>query len=264
MDILLTRVSAADGWQPLPYLAAAVERGEPCRVAFVIASGEPTIALGLSFPADGGTARMRAMRRARKPARCTRRGAPARRHRCRSRAARRRAVRRVVRAAPTPAVVRRRARCAARGRARRTSSAGASTVVDHRASLSGARALSGRRPSSSNRARGAGRGRETRRLRRRDRHEPPPGIRSALPARARRTARALRRLAGPGRAARKAAAAISAPTPTGCATRLRAPVGLDIGGRAPESIALSIIGEVHAALAGRGGRPFIETSIESE
>ncbi|MEO8017717.1 MAG: XdhC family protein [Pseudomonadota bacterium] len=42
--------------------------------------------------------------------------------------------------------------------------------------------------------------------------------------------------------------------------RLRAPVGLDIGGRTPESIALSIIGEVHAALAGRGGRPFSETS----
>jgi xanthine dehydrogenase accessory factor len=40
--------------------------------------------------------------------------------------------------------------------------------------------------------------------------------------------------------------------------RLRAPVGLDIGGRTPESIALSIIGEVHAALAGRTGRPFHE------
>jgi xanthine/CO dehydrogenase XdhC/CoxF family maturation factor len=42
--------------------------------------------------------------------------------------------------------------------------------------------------------------------------------------------------------------------------RLRAPVGLDIGGRSPESIALSIVGEVHAALAGRGGRPFTETA----
>ena len=40
--------------------------------------------------------------------------------------------------------------------------------------------------------------------------------------------------------------------------RLRAPVGLDIGGRTPESIALAIIGEVHAALAGRAGRPFSE------
>lgn len=43
-------------------------------------------------------------------------------------------------------------------------------------------------------------------------------------------------------------------------SRLRAPVGLDIGGRAPESIALSIVGEIHAVLAGRGGRPFSETA----
>lgn len=42
--------------------------------------------------------------------------------------------------------------------------------------------------------------------------------------------------------------------------RLRAPVGLDIGGRSPESIALSIVGEVHAALCGRGGRPFSEVT----
>jgi xanthine dehydrogenase accessory factor len=42
--------------------------------------------------------------------------------------------------------------------------------------------------------------------------------------------------------------------------RLRAPVGLDIGGRTPEVIALSIVGEVQAVLAGRGGRPFSETS----
>jgi xanthine/CO dehydrogenase XdhC/CoxF family maturation factor len=42
--------------------------------------------------------------------------------------------------------------------------------------------------------------------------------------------------------------------------RLRAPVGLDIGGRTPEAIALSIVGEVQAVLAGRGGRPFSETA----
>jgi len=40
--------------------------------------------------------------------------------------------------------------------------------------------------------------------------------------------------------------------------RLRAPVGLDIGGRTPESIALSIISEVHAALTGHTGQPFSE------
>ena len=40
--------------------------------------------------------------------------------------------------------------------------------------------------------------------------------------------------------------------------RLRAPVGLDIGGRTPESIALSIVSEVHAALAGHTGQPYSE------
>ena len=43
--------------------------------------------------------------------------------------------------------------------------------------------------------------------------------------------------------------------------RLRAPVGLDIGGRTPESIALSIVGEVHAALAGRG-RPTRSAEVQ--
>jgi xanthine dehydrogenase accessory factor len=38
--------------------------------------------------------------------------------------------------------------------------------------------------------------------------------------------------------------------------RLRAPIGLDIGGRTPESIALSIVAEIHTALEGRTGRPF--------
>jgi xanthine/CO dehydrogenase XdhC/CoxF family maturation factor len=37
-------------------------------------------------------------------------------------------------------------------------------------------------------------------------------------------------------------------------------VGLDVGGRSPEAIALSIVGEVQAALAGRSGRPFTETA----
>jgi xanthine/CO dehydrogenase XdhC/CoxF family maturation factor len=37
--------------------------------------------------------------------------------------------------------------------------------------------------------------------------------------------------------------------------RLRAPVGLDIGARTPEAIALAIIAEVHAALEARAGGP---------
>jgi xanthine dehydrogenase accessory factor len=38
--------------------------------------------------------------------------------------------------------------------------------------------------------------------------------------------------------------------------RLRSPIGLDIGGRAPESIALSIVAEIHARLHGTPGGPF--------
>lgn len=37
---------------------------------------------------------------------------------------------------------------------------------------------------------------------------------------------------------------------------LRAPVGLDLGGRSPESIALAIVSEIQAALHQRGGQPF--------
>jgi xanthine/CO dehydrogenase XdhC/CoxF family maturation factor len=39
----------------------------------------------------------------------------------------------------------------------------------------------------------------------------------------------------------------------GLAGRLRAPVGLDIGARTPEAIALAVAGELHAWFAGRGG-----------
>ncbi len=38
--------------------------------------------------------------------------------------------------------------------------------------------------------------------------------------------------------------------------RLRAPVGLDLGGRTPEAIALSIVAEIQATLHRRGGAPF--------
>ena len=68
-------------------------------------------------------------------------------------------------------------------------------------------------------------------------------------------------LLGPAARREKLLGELGDPVPS-LRARLRAPVGLDIGGRAPESIALSIIGEVHAVLEGRGGRPFSETANE--
>lgn len=42
--------------------------------------------------------------------------------------------------------------------------------------------------------------------------------------------------------------------------RLFGPVGLDIGAATPEAIALAIVGEIHAMLSGRDGRPFSLTA----
>lgn len=41
--------------------------------------------------------------------------------------------------------------------------------------------------------------------------------------------------------------------------RLHSPIGLDIGAATPETIALAIVSEIHAVLAGRSGRSFSET-----
>ncbi len=65
-------------------------------------------------------------------------------------------------------------------------------------------------------------------------------------------------LLGPAARREKLLADLGDPVPS-LRARLRAPVGLDIGGRTPEAIALSIIGEVQAALVGLGVRPFRET-----
>lgn len=43
--------------------------------------------------------------------------------------------------------------------------------------------------------------------------------------------------------------------------RLRAPVGLDLGGDGPEEVALSVIAEMKSVLAGRDGRPLRERTL---
>jgi xanthine dehydrogenase accessory factor len=46
--------------------------------------------------------------------------------------------------------------------------------------------------------------------------------------------------------------------------RLYGPIGLDIGARTPETIALAIVSEIQAVLAGRHGEPFREQAEEEE
>lgn len=53
-------------------------------------------------------------------------------------------------------------------------------------------------------------------------------------------------------------AASGVPVTAAFRARLHAPVGLDLGGDAPEAVALSIVAEIQACLAGRDGRPLRE------
>ncbi len=54
--------------------------------------------------------------------------------------------------------------------------------------------------------------------------------------------------------AKRVAAATEAGLPSGEVARLHAPIGLDLGGRQPEEIALSILAEIVAVFHGRGGQ----------
>jgi xanthine dehydrogenase accessory factor len=63
-------------------------------------------------------------------------------------------------------------------------------------------------------------------------------------------------LLGPAPRREKLLAELTARQRLALAPVLRAPVGLDLGGRSPESIALAIISEIQAALHRRAGRPF--------
>jgi len=257
MDVLLARVSEADGWHPLTSLASAHQRGEHCRLAFVVASREDHIELGLTFPADGELPefarvdpRLQALHAAAVAAKVNAivPAAPL-------------AVELFVASfAPPPRLLLMGGGPDARPVATLAAFLGWQiTVVEHRPAY----LVPGHFPPLTKLI-------ESR----------PAEVSAAVPLAKFSAAivmshhldtdlHYLRALAGSavpyvgllGPAARReklmsdlgADAAALRP-------RLRAPVGLDIGGRAPESIALSIVGEVHAALAGRAGRPFSETS----
>jgi xanthine/CO dehydrogenase XdhC/CoxF family maturation factor len=62
-------------------------------------------------------------------------------------------------------------------------------------------------------------------------------------------------LLGPARRRDKLLADLGDAAP-GLTGRLRSPIGINIGGRTPESIALSIVAEIHARFTGAPGVPF--------
>ncbi len=257
MDILLVRVSDHDGWQPLPYLAAAYRHGEHCRVAFVVASRAADIDLGLAFPVDDPLPESAHGGQPWRDLHAAAAGAPANS---------------IVRAAPLdvelfvgwfapPATL---LLLGGGPDARPVATLAAFlgwriVVVDHRASY-----LAPERypPLTKLIETRAGDVAGTLRL---DDHSAAMVMSHHMESDL-DYLRALARsavpyvgLLGPAARREKLLADLGADA-AALRPRLRAPVGLDIGGRSPESIALSIIGEVHAALAGRAGRPFSETA----
>jgi xanthine dehydrogenase accessory factor len=254
MDILLTRVSEPDGWQPLPYLAGAQQRGESARLAFVVASSEPDIELGLTFPAEGalpdfarGGTRLRLLHAAAATSADGRVSVESLN------------VELFVAAfAPPPPLLLLGGGPDARPVATLAAFLGwRIVVVDHRASYLAAE----RFPPSSRliEARAEHLAGELQL----DAHSAAIVMSHHLDSDL-HYLRALAHSTVPyvgllGPAARRERLLSDLGTDAELLRpRLRAPVGLDIGGRSPESIALSIVGEVHAALAGRAGRPFSE------
>ena len=258
MDVLLSRLSEEDGWQPLPLLEGAWQRGNRVRLAFVVASSEKNLEPGLSFPADKA------------PPDFVVDSEP-----------RIREIFETISNAPTNSFVRTPTLdielfIAAFEPAPRLLLLGGGpdarpvaelatflgwrvTVVDHRSTY----LVPARFPAETKlvEARAA----DVASAVRIDKHAAAIVMSHHLDSDL-EYLRALSSSAVPyigllGPAARREkllgdlGAVADALRP-----RLRAPVGLDIGGRAPESIALSIVGEVHAFLAGRGGRPFSETA----
>ncbi len=258
MDVILTRVSEADGWQPIPYLANAWRNGYPARIALVVRSNEPNIEPGIAFIAEG---ELRQEFVDEEP----RLGEI---HDTITRVSSTSIVRTpkldvelfVTTYAPPPRLLMLGGGPDARPVAELADFLGwRVTVVDHRAAYlvqarfpasvklvesrttelaaavkladySAAIVMSHHLQSDENYLRALA-------------HSPVPYVGLLGPA-----ARREKLLQDLG------------PDAEPLRERLRAPVGLDIGGRAPESIALSIVGEVHAFLNGRAGRPFTETA----
>jgi xanthine/CO dehydrogenase XdhC/CoxF family maturation factor len=247
MDVLLTRVTAADRWQPLEYMAACAIQGRSCRLALVTVSGDGAIPLGHTIIGDGPPSPLRAAMESaagNSLAPLARPGVELF----------------VVEIPPPPHLL-----LAGGGPDARPVAVLANfmgwkvSVADHRAAyldaarfppdtrlvavhpaelarslrldaFSAAIVMSHHLDSDLHYLRGLA-----------DSQVPYVGLLG--PA-----ARRERLLHDLGDHAAK------------LRTRLRAPVGLDIGGRSPEAIALSIVGEVHAAFAGRTGRPFSEVA----
>ena len=257
MDILLTRAGAQEGWQPLPYLAAAYREGRDARLAFVVASREPGVPLGLAFAIDAAAQNLacadETVRRLRTTAAAAANGV--------SRVPTSDVELFVASFAPPPRLL----LLGGGPDARPVAELGAFlgwrvTVVDHRATyLVPARFPPGVELVET-------RAGEVSTVLRLDEYaaaivmshqlESDLAYLRALAA----SAVPYVGLLGPAARREKLLADLGADAGR-LRARLRAPVGLDIGGRSPESIALSIVGEVHAALAGRAGRPFCETAV---
>jgi xanthine dehydrogenase accessory factor len=247
MDILLTRVAEADRWQPLEVMAESWHRGETCRLGFVTASAEPAIPVGFTFTDSSEAFLLREAAGAAPGNSLIRLARPV--------------VELFVAAVPPPP----RLLLAGGGPDTRPVATLADflgwrlTVADHRAAYllptrfpPGTQLVEARADDIAQAIRLDGFGAAIVMS-----HHLDSDLqylralaRSAVP---------YIGLLGPAARRERLLADLGADA-VALRPRLRAPVGLDIGGRSPESIALSIVGEVHAALAGRAGRPFSEVA----
>jgi xanthine dehydrogenase accessory factor len=253
MDILLARLGPEDGWQPMPLLVDARRHGRTTRLAFVFASGETGIAPGLTFPVgQDAPATAQADPRVRELAEAAAGVNPP----ATFRAPRRDVELFVAEFAPPPRVL----LLGGGPDARPVATLGEFlgwhvTVVDHRATY----LAPGRFPGATRLVESSA-----------------ADLAAAVDLSAFVAAVVMSHhldsdrlylqtlasssvpyvgLLGPPARRERLLADLGAHAEN-LRPRLRAPVGLDIGGRTPESIALSIVGEIHAVLGGRAGQPF--------